>query len=111
VRGDALVMVTTDAAPGRTLYKWHANGTVTSVPAPSELYAQAMSDNGKIVGFYAVDMMESRGVTLADDGTTTDLGGLPGDTWTKGTRINETGDEIVGYSGAPGSRRAVVWRF
>jgi uncharacterized membrane protein len=108
--GTALVTVWTFGAP-ESHYRWTATGQVIPQPSPPDFLVQDLSDTGTIIGAFSVGGGGRRAATLAPDGTTEDLGALPGDVDTLGNAINATGDTVVGYSGSTTGRRPVAWRF
>ncbi|RSM80697.1 hypothetical protein DMH04_29655 [Kibdelosporangium aridum] len=108
-RGTALVTAWTPGGAG-SHYRWTATGRVIPLPSPADFLLQDVSDTGRIIGAFP-DSFERHAATLAPDGTTKELGALPGDIYTMGNAINATGDLVVGYSGSSNGRRPVVWRF
>ncbi|MGY6652281.1 HAF repeat-containing protein [Amycolatopsis sp. TRM77291] len=102
------VLTATTAVPAR----WDAAGQATLLQLPPgyrNATAWAISDTDVVVGAWLTPDGQFHGFRWDPDGVATDLGTLPGETWSMADGISADGAVIVGSAVRSAANQAVRW--
>ncbi|MFJ8917413.1 HAF repeat-containing protein [Amycolatopsis sp. NPDC102389] len=102
------VLTATTAVPAR----WDAAGQVTLLQLPPGYHnatAWAISDTDVVVGNWLTPDNQFHGFRWDPDGVATDLGALPGETWSMTEGISGDGTIIVGSAVRSAANQAARW--
>ncbi|RSN54312.1 HAF repeat-containing protein [Amycolatopsis sp. WAC 04182] len=102
------VLTATTAVPAR----WDAAGNATLLRLPPGYHnatAWAISDTDVVVGSWLTPDDRYHGFRWDPDGVATDLGTLPGETWSMADGISADGTVIVGSAVRSAANQAVRW--